>query len=130
MNSIHQSDPIENRIGSGTATFRNVQLSRAKLIPYETQGPDFAGERPGVQLKLGLTKTSINNARQLSRSLVPSYGRHLKLKRFGGTGRPSVGGRPGTRAPTPKSGPVKLREIQVAYTYTRSSSTMKRGRET
>ena len=36
-------------------------------------GPDLAGGRPGVQLKLGLTKTMIDNARQLSRSLVGIY---------------------------------------------------------
>ena len=52
-------------------------------------GLDLAGGRPGVQLKLGLTKTMINNARQLSRSLIGIYHyRELKLKRFGG--RPIV----------------------------------------
>ena len=33
-------------------------------------GLDLAGGRPGAQLNLDLTKTMINNARQLSRSLV------------------------------------------------------------
>jgi len=49
---------------------------------------------------LGLTKTMINNARQLSRGLavvVIYHYREIKLKRFGG--RSSVGERPGARAP-------------------------------
>jgi len=45
-------------------------------------------------LKLGLTKTMINNERQLSCSLVGIYQREIQLKRFGG--KPSVGERPGT----------------------------------
>ena len=51
----------------------------------------------------------INNARQLSRSLVGIYHwRKIKYERFGG--RPSVGGRPVARAPgPPKSGPVLYR---------------------
>jgi len=33
-------------------------------------GPDLAGGRPGDKLKLGLTKTMINNTQQPSRSVV------------------------------------------------------------
>jgi len=51
--------------------------------------------------KLGLTKTTINNARQLSCSLVGiCHWREIEYERFGG--RPSVGGMPGTR-PAPCS---------------------------
>jgi len=61
-------------------------------------GPDIAGVRPGTQLKLGLTKTMINNARQLSRSLVSIYHYpETRSKRFGG--RPFVGERPGPWVP-------------------------------
>ena len=37
-------------------------------------GPDLAGGRPGArQKKMGLTKSVVNNARQLSRSLLGIY---------------------------------------------------------
>ena len=68
---------------------------------------DFVG-RPYNTLTLPCERV-INNARQLSRSLVGIYHwRKIKYERFGG--RPSVGGRPGARAPgPPKSGPVLYR---------------------
>ena len=50
-----------------------LQNNDAVTFPHQVTiapGPDVAGGRPGVQLKLGLTKTMINNARQLSRSLI------------------------------------------------------------
>ena len=43
-----------------------TQVDRAMHVP----GSDLAGGRRGAQLKLRLTKTMINNARQLSRGLV------------------------------------------------------------
>jgi len=62
-------------------------------------GPYLAG---GIKagLKLGLTKTMINNARQLSCRLLGhlSLARNI-LERFGW--RPSAGRRPGARAPCP-----------------------------
>jgi len=64
-----------------------------------------------AQLKSGLTNTVINDARQLSRSLVGIYHwREIKLKRLGE--RPSSGGRPGVRAL--KSGPDVVRFIHVS----------------
>jgi len=39
----------------------------------DTAGLDLSGERAETQLKFGLTKTIINNARQLSRNLVSIY---------------------------------------------------------
>jgi len=56
-------------------TFRNLTLcffSDGDLFRLKP-GSDLAGGRPGDQLKLGLTKTMISNARQLSRRLVGIY---------------------------------------------------------
>ena len=44
-----------------------------KFCVVAITGSDLARGNPGNQLKLGLTKTVINNARQLSRSLVGIY---------------------------------------------------------
>jgi len=52
-----------------------MHWSVTQNLLFCTRAADLAGWMPGAQLnnKLGLTKTVINNARQLSRSLVGIY---------------------------------------------------------
>ena len=47
-------------------------MDKKNMAAFAT-APDLAVGRPGAQLNLGLTKTMINIARQLSRSLLGIY---------------------------------------------------------
>ena len=65
-----------------------------------------------AEQKLGLTKTTISNARQLSRSLVGIYHqREINYERIGGM--PSVGGRLGARAPWAPLNPALVKAMAV-----------------
>ena len=109
--------PVKFQVNRITSTFQELQATAPcevflrnvlfyffvyLCMIYTINMVGFSRWEAWDQLKLDLTKTMINNARQISRSLVGIYHkREMQLKRFGG--RPSVGGRPGTGTPAPSS---------------------------
>jgi len=72
MTIIGRPEPVIMSLSVSLIDF-NTAVSFSVHTSYTNPGLDLAGGTAGAQLKLGLTKTMINNARQLSRSLVGIY---------------------------------------------------------